>query len=130
VGERTNRIEKPEKLEHDVEKIRATLTEVVGELDRRRHALMDWRLQVREHKGLLAGLGAGVLLLLGTSVGVKLWRARHQPPEPLFRRRLPPVQQESVGHKVVAAGAAALVAVATKALAQRAVGWVEDASHA
>jgi len=130
VGERTNRVERPEKLEHDVEKIRATLTEVVGELDRRRHALMDWRLQVREHKGLLAGIGAGILLLAGASVFVKIWRARHRPPEPLFRRREVRVEQESIGHKVVSAGAAALVAVTTKALAQRAVGWVEDASHA
>jgi len=124
VGQRTNRVAEPEKLEHDVEKIRKGLTAVVSELDRRRHELMDWRLQVRRNKGPLLGVGGAIAVVAGVATGIGIYRARHRPPKPLLRRRREPlVQQESIGHKVLSAGLAALVAVLAKTIAQRAVAW-------
>ena len=81
MGEGTNGVRpSPEELERDVERIRDSMAGIVSELDRRRHELFDWRLQLRRHKlgiGLLAG---GVVLLLGTAMVVKnsgeTWNAR------------------------------------------------------
>jgi hypothetical protein len=127
VGQRTNRVEEPARLEHDVEKIRNALGEVVGELDRRRHELTDWRLQLRRHAGLLAAVGVGIVAFIGVAVGVKVWRDRRKP-----RRRFnvsfrpPPPPPEGIGHKVLSAGAAAAIAVVAKAVARRAVGFAEE----
>jgi hypothetical protein len=127
VGQGKNRVAEPEKLEHHVEQIREGLTQVVSELDRRRHELMDWRLQLKRNKGPLLGIGGALALAGGVVAGIGLYRARHKPPVPLFRRRPRPplVQQESVGHKVLSAGLAALIAVVAKAVAQRAVAWAQ-----
>jgi hypothetical protein len=127
VGQTTNRVEEPARLEHDVEKIRDALGEVVGELDRRRHELTDWRLQLRKHVGLLAAVGVGIVAVIGVAVGVKVWRGRRKP-----RRRFnvsfrpPPPVPESFGHKALSAGAAAAIAVVAKAVAKRAVGFAEE----
>jgi hypothetical protein len=125
VGQKTNRVAEPEKLVHHVEQIREGLTEVVSELDRRRHELMDWRLQLRRNKGPILSVGGVLALAGGVTAGIVLYRARHRAPLPLFRRRRPPppVQQESIGHHVLSAGLAALIAVVAKAIAQRAMGW-------
>jgi hypothetical protein len=126
VGETKHRVAEAERLEHDVERIRERLTEVVSELDRRRHALMDWRGQIRKHSGLLGLIGASLAILVGASVVFRVWRARYPPKPPRFGRRAPPPPPpESVGHKVLAASAATVVAVAAKAIARRAVGWIE-----
>jgi hypothetical protein len=127
VGQRTNRVEEPERLEHDVEKIRDALGEVVSELDRRRHELTDWKLQLRKHGGLLIAVGVGLASVIGLAVGIKVFRDRRKP-----RRRFnvsfrpPPPQPESFGHKVLSAGAAAAIGVVAKAVAKRAVGWADE----
>jgi hypothetical protein len=125
VGQKTNRVAEPEKLVHHVEEIREGLTQVVSELDRRRHELMDWRLQLRRNKGPLLGIGSVLALAGGVTAGIVIYRTRHPRPLPLFRRRRPPptVEQESIGHRVLSAGLAALIAVVAKTIAQRALAW-------
>ena len=126
MGQRANRVVSPERLEHDVEKIRAGLTEVVGELDRRRHELTDWRRQLRKHAGLLVAAGTALVLAGGVVTGVAVYRARsrrrHQ------ERRAEPrtvVQGEGIGHRLLSTALAALAGVLVKTFAQRAVGWSE-----
>jgi hypothetical protein len=66
MGEGTTRINgdgepTPRDLENEIDEIRTDLDGLVGELDRRRHDALDWRLQVRRHqRGLAIALVAGV----------------------------------------------------------------------
>ena len=74
MGQRTNGVaaaRAPEHVAHEIDAIRRDLDRVVAELDRRRHELTDWRLQLRRHKrGLaLTVLGAAVPLPPAPSAG-------------------------------------------------------------
>lgn len=60
-------------LEEDIESIRDHLTDVAGELDRRRHRLFDLPGQARKHARPIA-IGAAALAALG--LGIWWWRAR------------------------------------------------------
>jgi hypothetical protein len=79
----------PHEIERDVESLRARVGVLVGELDRRRRELGDWRLQLRRHglalglavAGVLAG-GAGLVTLL-----VARQRRRRRPRARLGRLR-------------------------------------------
>jgi len=71
-------IESPRELELEVEEIRDEMTDVVRELDRRRHDLFDARLQLRKHA---LALGIGTVSLVGVVSGVAAlaaWRARRR----------------------------------------------------
>jgi hypothetical protein len=56
----THEEESPARLEREVDELRDRMTGLVGELDRRRHELFDWRLQLRRHGRTLGLVGAGL----------------------------------------------------------------------
>jgi hypothetical protein len=63
----------PEDLERRVRDHRESLDAILSELDRRRHELTDWRLQLRRHrKGALVLAGA----LIGGVAAYVVWRKR------------------------------------------------------
>jgi hypothetical protein len=55
-------------LEHQIEALRSELGDLVGELDRRRHEVMDVRLQLRRHPRILAFAVAAVGLIVAGRV--------------------------------------------------------------
>ncbi|MDP2342632.1 MAG: hypothetical protein Q8O67_16865 [Deltaproteobacteria bacterium] len=78
MGERTGLIVReahplasPEQLEHDVDDLRAGLTGIIRELDRRRHELLDWRSQAQRHRVAVVVVVAAGLFVLGRA----LWLA-------------------------------------------------------
>jgi hypothetical protein len=97
VGEGTSRVngEKapaaeprpPREIERDIEHLRIRLDHSLAELDRRRHELMDVRLQMRRHPAVFIGAGAVVVLLLG-GVGFAIYRARKREEIPERAKRL------------------------------------------
>ena len=63
-------------LEGDIAALREELGALVGELDRRRHELLDVKLQLKRHGGSAALFGVA---LVGTAAGfvwLGMWRAR------------------------------------------------------
>ena len=62
----------PEALEQDVRELRRELDATLRELDRRRHELTDWRLQLRRHWRALLAAG----LLAGGTVALIVYRKR------------------------------------------------------
>jgi hypothetical protein len=69
----------PRKLEHEVEALRDDMTRIVSELDRRGHELLDWRLQLHRHRGLVAiAVAAGVLALLTRAVTRRAGASRNR----------------------------------------------------
>ena len=89
MGEGTNRVKaepaprpkEPRKLarelEHDVEQARSSLDQSLAELDRRRHEVLDLRLQVRRHPVVAAVAGAMVLGVVGGIV-YAVWAAQQR----------------------------------------------------
>ncbi|HTO97262.1 MAG TPA: hypothetical protein VMK66_09500 [Myxococcales bacterium] len=77
----------PREIEQDIERLRVRLDCSLAELDRRRHELMDVRLQMRRHPAAFAGAGAVVLLLLG-GVGYAIHRSRKREELPQKAKRL------------------------------------------
>jgi hypothetical protein len=66
VGEGTVGVTKPEaEIEREIESVRTRLDKSLAELDRRRHELMDVKLQVRKHPEALMIAGGVVVLLVG-----------------------------------------------------------------
>jgi hypothetical protein len=55
---------------------RDRLLETIGAIDRRRHEVMDWRLQLRQHLAQLALVSAAVVGALAMTIGVGLYRAK------------------------------------------------------
>jgi hypothetical protein len=91
-----NELESPRELEREVEHIRNDMTDVVRELDRRRHDLFDWRLQLREN-ALALGVGViSVVCVMGGIIALTAWRARRRR-RPLVRLRM---YQEALGRMV------------------------------
>jgi hypothetical protein len=122
----------PDELENQVAETRENITDVVRELDRRWHALVDWRRQLREHSDLVA-IGA-VIAVGGTGLwmGVSAWRkrSRRKPlarvealrdallrmmehPEAVARSR------SSVGRKFVMAAGSTVASLLIKELVRR-----------
>lgn len=60
-------------LEQDIEQIRNHLSDVAGELDRRRHRVLDLPGQVRKHAKPIA---IGTVALAALGLGVWWWRSR------------------------------------------------------
>ncbi|HMJ51507.1 MAG TPA: hypothetical protein VK540_05505 [Polyangiaceae bacterium] len=121
--------EEPQELEREVEDIRENITGIVGELDRRRHDLFDWRLQLRKHGPVLAAVTAGWVLAFGVTiaVGAARRRRRNRPLAKMRRLRqalsrmiehpeLVAQPQPSIARKVLAAAASATVASLAKTL--------------
>ena len=67
--------ETPAQLEQDIEGIRNHLSEVAGELDRRRHRFLDVPGQLRRHAKPIA---AGTVALAALGAGLWWWRSRQQ----------------------------------------------------
>jgi hypothetical protein len=117
-----------------VAQIRDELTAILRDLDRRRHELMDWRLQMRRHP-VAWSTALGVLLLLaGGAVALAVSRRRRaqRAPPPIERLRrafartiyhpdLVTVAEPSLGQKALATAVSGAVAVLSKAALQRLV---------
>jgi len=101
----------------------------VGELDRRRHDLLDWRSQLRKHGAVLAAVTAGWVLAIGVTMAVRASQKRRRN-RPLAKARrlrdalsrmvahpeLVAQPRPSIGRKVVGAAASATVGALAKAL--------------
>ena len=75
------RPEAPAELEHEVEEIREGMTDIVGELDRRRHEVVDWGWQLRKNAAplVVAGLGLAAIAAGVTTLSVRRKRRRNRP---------------------------------------------------
>jgi len=121
---------KPADIEHEIEGIRSRMTTLVHELDHRRHEALDWRLQARRHRGLLALVAGGALLLIGGAVALSVLRRRRAPvgraqevwagltrayehPEKIAR------PEPSLSGRVLGSAAGALASAVTTGLAKR-----------
>jgi hypothetical protein len=63
--------------------LRTRLDRSLAELDRRRHELMDLKLQMRRHPAVFIGTGGVLLLVLG-GVAFAIWRA-HERDKPMAK---------------------------------------------
>lgn len=68
----------PEEIEREVNEIRDRLTVIVQDLDRRRHELTDWRLQLRRHRSLVIIMAGSVVLLGAGLAAYASWHRRQQ----------------------------------------------------
>jgi hypothetical protein len=122
----------PEVLEREVEEIRENISGIVGELDRRGHELVDWRLQLRKHGTLLAAIGASCLVGFGLTmaIGAANRRRRNRPLAKARRLRqalarmidhpeLVAQPRPGVGKKAISAAVSATVGILAKTLVQR-----------
>lgn len=66
-------------VESEIEDIRKRLDSTLAELDKRRHEVTDWRLQMRRHPRVVAGAGIGALALVGGLVALALLSRRRAP---------------------------------------------------
>jgi len=71
-------VEAPVELEREIEQLRDDMTAIVGEIDRRREELLDWRLQLRRHQRQITTLAVGIVLVVGALRGVNGWRRRRR----------------------------------------------------
>ncbi len=79
MGEGTPRVEEkhPREIEREIEHVRTRLDRSLAELDRRRHELVDVRLQLQRHPGVFIGAGVFLALVAG-GVVFAVWRARER----------------------------------------------------
>ena len=77
----------PREIERDIEHLRTRLDRSLAELDRRRHELMDIKLQMRRHPAVFIGAGAVVVLALG-GIGFAIYRSRKREEVPQKAKRL------------------------------------------
>jgi hypothetical protein len=135
MGERTDDvrdIDSPENLEQEVEDIRDNMTDIVGELDRRRHEVLDWRLQLRRRAGPLAMAAVGLVILVGSAAGLSIWRRRRRNRPVAKARRLRDALSRMIAHpelvaqphpsiakKALAAAASAAAARLAKTITER-----------
>jgi hypothetical protein len=121
-------------LEDDVDRIRHNIGEMIRELDHRRRAAFDLRLQFREHTARLVLVGAAVLavcagviaLAVSRRRGRRTLRARAGRLGHALRRVLAHPEKlgegrPSIPRKAAAAGGSAMASVLGKRLAQRLV---------
>jgi len=123
-----------EELEREVDRIRNNIGELIRELNHRRHAALDLRLQFRKHAGRVVLVGAAVMAMIAggivltiarlrrrRSIRVRVSRLRHAlrrvaaHPERLGERG------PSVPRKIAAAGGSAIASVLGRRLAKRLV---------
>ncbi|MGZ6143270.1 MAG: hypothetical protein ACXWLM_08025 [Myxococcales bacterium] len=105
MGEGTTRVEVPEKdprqIEREIDHLRVRLDRSLAELDRRRHELVDVRLQMKRHPRVFVGAGVFVALVMG-GVAFAVWRAheRDRPVAKVHRLRIAFGRAVEEPHKV------------------------------
>jgi hypothetical protein len=91
-GHITASMSEREKVERTADRIRDELLLTIEELDRRRERAMDVKYQLRhfleQNREMLGWVAGGAVALVGLSVGLSLWRARHHEEVLMRRRRL------------------------------------------
>jgi hypothetical protein len=118
-----------EELEHEADVARARLLGTIDELDRRRHQLLDWRLQIRRHVGDIMSAVGGLFIGVGATA-IALAFEGHRRQRNLRRERArAAVRLWQHPERVASRGSAvagilrialvALVAMATTALGSR-----------
>jgi hypothetical protein len=107
--------QEPQKLERDVEEIRENITDIVSELDRRGHEMLDWRAHLRNHGWLLIAVGASCLVGLGLTITVDRVRRKRRNRFSMKARRLREAVSRMIDHPE-------LVAQPKPGLARRALG--------
>lgn len=91
----------PREIEREIDHLRMRLDRSLAELDRRRHELMDIRLQIRRHPQVFIGAGAVVVLLLGgVAFAIYRSRKREEPIEKARRFRIAVGRAVDKPHKV------------------------------
>jgi hypothetical protein len=70
--------EKAEALQRDIERLRGELANTVGELDRRRHDLLDVRGQLRRHPVPISLVAAALLALVAGGIALGVTRRRRK----------------------------------------------------
>ena len=121
-------------LEHEVDRIRNNIGELVRELNHRRHEALDLRLQFREHAGRLVLVGVAVAALIAGTIALSVARIRRRRSiktrvtrlrDALRRIAAHPERvaerQPNVPRKVLAAGGSAIASALGKKLAKRLV---------
>jgi hypothetical protein len=118
-----------EHLEREADLVRARLLGTIGELDRRRHELLDLKLQIRRHAGDLLSIVGGLLMGIGSTAAVLVLR-EHRRERRVRQERIRAVARlwrhpERIASKKSALGAAlrmalvAFAAVATTTIGTR-----------
>jgi hypothetical protein len=79
--ERETPQQRAREIEGEIDDIRRSLDRDLSELDKRRHEATDWRLQLHRHPRLVAGVGIGVLAVVGGLVAVSVARHRRAHPK-------------------------------------------------
>jgi hypothetical protein len=67
-----------EHLEREADLVRARLLGTIGELDRRRHELLDLKLQIRRHAGDLLSILGGLMMGVGSTAAILVLRERRR----------------------------------------------------
>ena len=75
----------PREIEREIDHLRKRLDRSLAELDRRRHELMDVKLQMRKHPQVFIVAGGVVVLMLG-GVAFSIWRS-HKREEPMEKAK-------------------------------------------
>lgn len=125
MGEGTVGVSKPEaEIEREIEDVRKRLDKSLAELDRRRHEMMDVKLQVARHpQAVLVACGA-VVLLVG-AVWLAGRRSSRMPPLPVRKERRKFVvqtrQRSPVWEKLAATVGTTVAVAVTKRLLDRAL---------
>lgn len=124
MGEGTDRVSE---IENEIEELREEMVPIVSELDRRRHALLDWRAQAKAHLVPIA-IGAAVFAAGATWLvwsAIESRRVRKLPLEKLRRLRLATKRMIASPERVAAAdpsGMRTLALAAARAAATAAAG--------
>jgi hypothetical protein len=131
-GVKALRALEPRDLEHQVEDIRSNIDDIVDELDKRRHELFDWRLQLRKHARTFGALAAVLVVTMAGTIAFSIWQSRRRSrplakakrwrsavsrvidhPEYLVRR------DDGLGRKALTAAASAFTGGVAKSAAER-----------
>jgi hypothetical protein len=126
-------VNEPREIEAEIEHLRTRLDRSLSELDRRRHELMDVKLQLRRHPEALVVAG-GVALLLFGGVAYSIYRAR-QRDEPFRQARRFRIavgrevdnpqrvarREPGIGEKILGAVATTIAVALTKKLIERTI---------
>jgi hypothetical protein len=130
-GEETHREPEPAELQKEVVAARHNLDRLVGELDRRRHAMFDVRGQLRQRPVPFILGGLAVLTIVGGTVALAVLRRRRHNAWPQRVQRLRHAIAQAVKHpdrshdepssakKIGTATGTAVASVLAKAVAER-----------
>jgi len=76
------------RLRGEIEATRDELGTYLSELDRRRHEVLDLKLQARKHPAVAIGIGVAVVAVVGGAVAMVVRARRPETPRRRFRRAL------------------------------------------